>query len=67
MQKFGLKTTNAGRHTALELELTKEQASSLGRTGKKLRLSLENYQSKQHEGLSLEQNNKLLEQISNNV
>lgn len=67
MQKFGLQRSRSGRHTAIELELAKEQASSLGRAGKKLRLSLEDYQSKLNDELSLEQKDKLLTQISRNV
>ena len=44
MQKFGLKTHSSSRHSAIELQIVKEQASALGRAGRKLRLSLERYQ-----------------------
>lgn len=67
MQKFGLQRSSSGKQTVIELEIAKEQASSLGRAGKKLRLSLEDYQSKLNSSLSCEQKNRLLNEISNNV
>ena len=67
MQKFGLQRSSTGQFSAIELEIAKEQASALGRAGKKLRLSLENYQTKLDIGLSLEQENNFLHEISNNV
>lgn len=67
MQKFGLQRNSSSRHTALELEIAKEQASSLGRSGKKLRLSLEKYQNKLNLNLSPDQRNDLLSEIAENV
>jgi len=45
MQKFGLQRNSSANLNAIELELVKEQATALGRAGRKLRLSLEHYQS----------------------
>ena len=67
MQKFGLQRNSSNKHTALELEIAREQASALGRTGKKLRLSLEAYQRSLEHDLSAQQKNKLLTEIANNV
>ena len=67
MQKFGLQRNSSSKHTALELEIAREQASALGRTGRKLRLSLEAYQGSLDQDLSAEQKNKLLTEIANNV
>ncbi len=44
MQKFGLKAHQTVTLNAAELEIKKEQATALGRAGKKLRLALEAYQ-----------------------
>ncbi len=49
MQKFGLQRNSSSRYSAIELEIVKEQATVLGRAGKKLRLSLENYQQKHND------------------
>lgn len=73
MQKFGLKTHSSSRHSAIELQIVKEQASALGRAGRKLRLSLERYQlmvcenqgSNENDG-SHQERDSILE-ISNNV
>lgn len=67
MQKFGLQRNGSSRHTALELEIAREQASALGRTGRKLRLSLEAYQGSLDDDLSAQQEKKLLTEIANNV
>ena len=67
MQKFGLQRTRSGKHTAIELEIAKEQASALGRAGKKLRLSLENYQRKIDQNADIKKEKVLLDEISNNV
>lgn len=73
MQKFGLKTHSSSRHSAIELQIVKEQASALGRAGKKLRLSLERYQLMVCDSQGLNENDcsdqehgSILE-ISNNV
>jgi hypothetical protein len=47
MQKFGLQRNSSSQYRAVELEVVKEQASTLGRAGRKLRLSLERYQKNQ--------------------
>ncbi|MEM7359907.1 MAG: DUF6665 family protein [Pseudomonadota bacterium] len=44
MQKFGLQRTSSKLPTPVEQEILKEQATSLGRAGRKLRLSLEKYE-----------------------
>ena len=67
MQKFGLQRTRSGKHTAIELEIAKEQASALGRAGKKLRLSLENYQRKIDQGTIVKEDETMLSEISKNV
>ncbi|MFT5612213.1 MAG: hypothetical protein ACI9WC_002918 [Arenicella sp.] len=67
MQKFGLQRNSSSRHSALELEIAREQASALGRTGRKLRLSLEAYQSSLDHDLSSQHKNKQLTEIANNV
>ena len=41
MQKFGLDSQRSRKLTAFEIEIFKEQATSLGRAGKKLRLSIQ--------------------------
>ena len=64
MQKFGLQRNASSRYSAIELEIVKEQATVLGRAGKKLRLSLENYQHKHND---IKANEALIEEISNNV
>ncbi|MFT6406867.1 MAG: hypothetical protein ACJAQ6_000277 [Arenicella sp.] len=71
MQKFGLQRKSSFPNSAIELELAKEQASALGRTGKKLRLSLERYQMNQGHDSNLEISNTLqasdIREISNNL
>lgn len=74
MQKFGLQRNSSSRYHAVELEIIKEQASVLGRSGRKLRLSLESYQlmNCQNQGLNDNTASSNLEhdailQISNNV
>ena len=67
MQKFGLQTNRSSQYTAIELEIAREQASALGRAGRKLRLSLENYQLKLHKGIDSSEEQKLLKEISENV
>ncbi|MFT5137216.1 MAG: hypothetical protein ACI8XV_002253 [Arenicella sp.] len=67
MQKFGLQRISSSRHTALELEIAREQASTLGRAGRKLRLSLEEYECSLDHGLSKEQKNIFLTEIAKDV
>jgi hypothetical protein len=67
MQKFGLQRNSTNQHSAIELEIAREKASALGRAGKKLRLSLESYQARLNLGLSSEQKESHLKEISNNV
>lgn len=66
MQKFGLRRVS-NDFVALRLAIAKEQASSLGRTGRKLRLSLEKYEIALHANLAAEEKINMLEDISNNV
>ena len=67
MQKFGLQTNRSSQHSAIELEIAREQASALGRAGRKLRISLEYYESQRHKGLSGNEENSLIKEISENV
>lgn len=70
MQKFGLQRRSPSLPNAIELELAKEQASSLGRAGRKLRLSLEafaEFEASQSEGSPRSNTNDHLKKISNNV
>lgn len=71
MQKFGLQTSKRSAHSVLEVEIVKEQASALGRAGRKLRLSLERYQQSQgkdsHKDISSTLEDPNLLEISNNV
>ena len=67
MQKFGLQTHRSPKNSTLDLEIAREQATSLGRAGKKLRLSLENYEHERHSGLSEKEELNLIYEISQNV
>lgn len=73
MQKFGLQrhcatnSSNSSSYSAVELEIVREQASALGRAGKKLRISLEAYQAQLDGCASCDQLNQLLHAIANNV
>lgn len=67
MQKFGLQRSRVAKYSAIELEIAREQASALGRAGRKLRLSLESYQIKLDRGLVAEKEDIYLREISNNV
>lgn len=59
MQKFGLQRKSSSQYRAIELEVVKEQASALGRAGRKLRLSLECYQKNQGPDSTLDASNIL--------
>ena len=67
MQKFGLQRNQSSQLSLIEKEIIKEQASSLGRAGKKLRLSLENYEKQRHRNQNPEVSLRLIKEISNNV
>lgn len=67
MQKFGLQRNNASKHGAIELEIVREQASALGRAGKKLRISLENYEKRSKFEISVNQEQESIKEISDNV
>lgn len=67
MQKFGLQRSSASQLGAIELEVVKEQASALGRAGRKLRISLEYYNKLDQEGLSSEIRKKSLQDIADRV
>ena len=64
MQKFGLQRNSSSQYSAIELEIVKEQATVLGRAGKKLRLSLESYQQKHDDKKT---DDALIKEISNCV
>lgn len=67
MQKFGLKTNRSSHHSAIEIEIVREQASALGRAGRKLRISLENYEKQRHRVLSESEEKSLIKEVSENV
>jgi len=67
MQKFGLQRNSSSRHSAIELEIVKEQASALGRAGRKLRLSLEKHQSILNGTQSISDMEHSILEIANNV
>ena len=67
MQKFGLRSHRPSSNTGLELEIVKEQASALGRAGRKLRLSLERYQAFVDTETNKASGEKLIEDISEKV
>ena len=67
MQKFGLRANRSSQQSAVELEIVREQASALGRAGRKLRLSLERYENKRHSGLSMSEEQSLIQEVSENV
>ena len=67
MQKFGLQRNSAKLDSLLEREIVKEQATALGRAGKKLRLALQDFAKQSKYGMTLEQEATMLQQISNCV
>lgn len=67
MQKFGLQRNRAGLPNAIELELAKEQATSLGRAGRKLQVSLENYNKVVKEQPGSLEDQAMIKEISANV
>lgn len=67
MQKFGLQRHAKKLPNAIELEIAKEQATSLGRAGRKLRLSLERYNNLLQTDISGDARAALLKEISSNV
>ena len=67
MQKFGLQRNSSTHHGAIELEIVREQASALGRAGRKLRISLEHYEKQRNLHMSKAQEHALVKEISNNV
>ena len=67
MQKFGLQRNSSSHFSAIELEIVREQASALGRAGKKLRISLESYERLIRQQPSSLQKLDALKNISNNV
>ena len=67
MQKFGLQPSRSSNHSAIELEIAREQASALGRAGRKLRISLESYERVRHKNLSENEEKPYINEISENV
>ena len=67
MQKFSLQTNRSSQHSAIELEIAREQASALGRAGRKLRISLEHYENRRHDILSVSEEKSLIKEVSENV
>jgi hypothetical protein len=64
LQKFGLDSLQSQKHTALELEIFKEQATALGAAGKKLRLSIQKFASAKSEGFPKNNEAVLLEDMA---
>jgi len=67
VQKFGLQRNSLGQPNAIELELAKEQATSLGRAGRKLQLSLETYNKMAEEQPDALEDKAMIKEISDNV
>lgn len=67
MQKFGLQRNSSSLPNAIELELAKEKATSLGRAGMKLELSLERYNELMKEQPSNSEEHRQIQEISANV
>ena len=67
MQKFGLQRHSSSLNSAIEREIVKEQATALGRAGKKLRLSLESYEKLRDVDRTDAQEQGLIKEISNNL
>jgi len=67
MQKFGLQTNRSSQHNAIELEIAREQATALGRAGRKLRVSLERYEERRYDMLSEKEQQGFIREISENA
>lgn len=67
MQKFGLQTNRSSHNCTIEVEIAREQASSLGRAGKKLRISLERYEAQRHNVLNESDERAHINEISESV
>jgi hypothetical protein len=67
LQKFGLDSLLAGKPSSLELEIAKEKASSLGLTGQKLKKSLASYEKSMRSGVSVAEQERLIDEISNDL
>jgi hypothetical protein len=63
MQKFGLYRSDKSNLNAIELEIIREKSTALGRAGKKLRVSLEQYHKRQTSSNTLSEQ-ELLNSIS---
>lgn len=67
MQKFGLQRTGSSKLNSVELEIFKEKATALGRAGKKLRISLEEYERLITKQANSEKLNQAIAEISDSV
>jgi hypothetical protein len=67
VQKFGLQRSKSNLANAIELELAKEQATSLGRAGRKLKTSLEKYNDLLEQSIDVKTEQSLIKEIDNNV
>lgn len=67
MEKFGLRTGAAFKNGAIELAIAKEQATALGRAGRKLRLSLEQYSKLLEKDLATGEREVAIDEISANT
>lgn len=63
MQKFGLDSLKTEKLSAIELEIVKEKATSLGRAGRKLRLSIEKY----NKNVSADNQENFIDEIAESV
>jgi hypothetical protein len=65
MQKFGLDTQRTQKLSVLEVEILREQATALGRAGKRLRVSIERFSVTQSTTATDER--KLIDEVAANV
>lgn len=67
MEKFGLQRNRSSQLNFIENEIVKEQASALGRAGRKLSLSIEDYNKECDHNPDPDKLSRLINDISNSV
>lgn len=67
MQKFGLDSLQSQKHSALELEIIKEQATALGMAGRKLRLVIQAFETAKAHSFPEDNMDLLIHEISESV
>lgn len=65
MQKFGLDSQRTQKFNVLEVEILREQATALGRAGKRLRVSIEHFSATQFTTATDER--RMIDEIAANV